>query len=1182
MKNFVRIMSAILCVCMLMPICVFGYAGNVTQNPAVNMPKGTPTLDGDIEATGVWSEAADVNDATLGRFWGLNAPTSTAKVYFAYDTTGLYFAADIYDHSIANSFVATTGYDNINNSGSSRPYGWNGDVMTLMLDPMGVFEKNTSKQTTPWYNIGIMSDNTVKVYRSQVSEKDITSSVTAKGKVTETGWCFEVCIPWSVIVADVKSLGLAVTQAQLTTISSVSRAACMYMDRYVTSSGTVDTWGRFITVCESTYDGYNGCHTNGISAKAYGLTLNHADVGHRWGDWVVTKEPTCTMMGSKVKYCSHCTEIQTSPIMPTGHSAGEPVVTDVTCTENGSVITYCTKCDAVLSEEIAEAQGHIMSDWVIITEATESSNGLKRKSCANCDYTEEEVIPALAVPYVSTSNYVMNITLADEIKDIRFAMGTYNTPAEIKAAEGNVAIDNKTLINGTVDGIYSYELAKEGEYTVWIRMKDGKEYFVHFAVDNIKTYLTSYGVKITLNDLRGDVKDFFIAKGEYKTYAEVKANYIVNVTSVKIAGKHDYTYTVSQPGIHTVLIRYTDGTSEYLYIDLTVDKPAFTPNGLQLVVSNIPDLKVIRTAYGTYNTPGDTKRAQGARNFSDKSVIKGQDPYTLQYREEGMVTVIVEYNNGYVEAYHYNVTKKKPVLAQSAGKLTFTNLDGLVNLRYAMGKYTTSSEIKNAEGSVTLKASDIDENGNIVIKGLPAGLYSFVVQYDDDSYNYYLVTVEDAFADSIEIGSNRQMLWDDTIINESDGSYSIVNGEYTRQNNVFTFNKAYESGGIVFPNIVNMPDGTYRMYYTGFSNRRRVCYLTSTDGLNWKRANLRSNTYTGESYTNIVTSELVSPSALYVFYDNNPNATEKIKGIYGQWGDGLFLEHTYNNGDYFDFYPSETKMMGRPEETGGCFFDTLNTVFWDANIGKYVSFVRGFHENGNYNLSRDYVEYNPTNLIRDTRVAYSDDCINWTIPEPIVYKDGRDIQMYANAITQYERSDGLYIGMPTHFVLDSNGDKWTDVYFMSSRDRLNWNRSSGPILAPANGQMYVYPDCGYPTAGMIQTSEREISFFMDEYDSSKKCDVLTRYTVRTDGFMAVTGSKLVTKPLIKEGNSLELNFSGQVKVTMTDASGNSVTSGWISGDEIAKTVTFDGTLASNNVILTFEMKNAKIYSFKFN
>ena len=49
MKNLVRLMSLILCLCMLMPMSIFGYATNVVQNPAVTMPKGTPFVDGNIE-----------------------------------------------------------------------------------------------------------------------------------------------------------------------------------------------------------------------------------------------------------------------------------------------------------------------------------------------------------------------------------------------------------------------------------------------------------------------------------------------------------------------------------------------------------------------------------------------------------------------------------------------------------------------------------------------------------------------------------------------------------------------------------------------------------------------------------------------------------------------------------------------------------------------------------------------------------------------------------------------------------------------------------------------------------------------------------------------------------------------------------------------------------------------------
>lgn len=435
--------------------------------------------------------------------------------------------------------------------------------------------------------------------------------------------------------------------------------------------------------------------------------------------------------------------------------------------------------------------------------------------------------------------------------------------------------------------------------------------------------------------------------------------------------------------------------------------------------------------------------------------------------------------------------------------------------------------------------------------------------------------------EGISIGSDRQLFLDDYIIDTEASDIALTNGETVKREAVFTFNKTYENEGIVLPNIVNMPDGSYRMYYTAISGRRRICYLESKDGLNWTRPNLRTNTYNGEKYTNIVTGENVNPAALYVFYDTNPAAAEKLKGIYGQWGDGLFLEHTVS-GDLFEFWPNETMMMGPPDKSGGCFYDTLNTVYWDESRGQYVAFVRGFHEGDNYNLSREYVENNPLTIIRDTRVAFSDDCINWTTPVPVSYSDGADHQMYTNAVTPYDRAPGIYVGLPTRLTIDAKGDKWTDVFFMSSRDLLNWNRSQGPVLTEEDGSKYVYPDGGYPCTGFIQTSENELSFFMDEYDSSKKCDVLYRYTFRTDGFMAATGTKIETMPLVKEGDSLELNFEGQVKVTMTDASGNSVTSGWITGDEIAKNISFDGTLISDNVILTFEMKNAKLYSFKFN
>ena len=742
-NKITKLTALILCLIMLIPMTVLGYAGSVEQNSDVSMPKASPVVDGIIETNGAWSAPAYITDATVGRFWDINAPTSTAEVYFAYDDSGLYFAADVVDCDDTNGFVPSTGYDNIDNSGSKKPYGFNGDVMNLMLDPLGVFEKNSSKQTTPWYNVGIFTDNTVKVYRSQVNEQDITSSVSAKGSITSYGWRFEVMIPWSVITADVSALGLSAAQAKLATVGSVSRAACMYMDRYYTESGSVSTWGRFITVCEKTHDGYNGAHTSGVVAKAYGLVLDHSNLHeHIWGDWSVVTPATCIDDGVNTRSCTLCGFSETAEIFAPGHTDGEETRVEPTCTEKGKATVYCSVCSMPCDSYDIPAKGHSYGDWYTVTETGETTHGLMRRDCKECDAYENKLIPATAAPAVLLDNYTMSVTLADEIKDMRYAPGVYEKPSEIKVAEGNVAIDNATVVKGTVDGVYSYEMPTVGTYTLWIRMKNGSEFILPVEIKDIESYLTAYGVKLTVNDFKPDLKDFFIAKGEYDTYSEIKAaGYIVNVTSAKVAGRHDYSYTVYEDGVHTVLVRYNDGSYDALHIELTVDKPVFTENGLQVIVSNLPDVKVIRTAYGTWDTVKELKATDTIRNFSAKTAIKGKDPYTIQYRNEGAVTVIVEYNNGYVAKHHYNVQKRVPTFNITEKTVTVGNLTGLSVVRYAPGEYATSTEIKNAPGSQYIRPAQA-VNGVITVE-LENGTYSFCVQYNDESFYYKTVTISD-------------------------------------------------------------------------------------------------------------------------------------------------------------------------------------------------------------------------------------------------------------------------------------------------------------------------------------------------------------------------------------------------------------------------------------------------------
>ncbi len=344
-------------------------------------------------------------------------------------------------------------------------------------------------------------------------------------------------------------------------------------------------------------------------------------------------------------------------------------------------------------------------------------------------------------------NYTVTIDGITDIKEIRFAIGHYTTGSQVKAAERNVTLDASTVNKNTQDGIFTYDLPWVGEYTFWVRFNDGSQYFIYTSVEDIKPYVTSNGVMLTVNDFGENYKDAWIAEGTFNTYNEIKAStaFKYQASANKLANyaktNHDFTYTLTNPGDYTVLIRYNDGSSDVIHHELTVTYPEVTENGLQVTVTNIPGIKIIRTAYGHYTDVAGIKKAEGVRNFNNKTVIKDAESYTVQYREEGEITMIVEFTNGYKHFYYYNVQQKTPTVENTAEGLKFGSLDGLVMIRYAKGEYTSSSEIKKAPGSVVIKP-DAVVDGFITVTGLTVGeTYTFSVQYDDDSYNYYVLTI---------------------------------------------------------------------------------------------------------------------------------------------------------------------------------------------------------------------------------------------------------------------------------------------------------------------------------------------------------------------------------------------------------------------------------------------------------
>ena len=88
-------------------------------------------------------------------------------------------------------------------------------------------------------------------------------------------------------------------------------------------------------------------------------------LGHDFGEWEITKDPTCTETGTKERTCSVCGVKETGAVDALGHNPGEPVeenVVGATCTEKGSydLVVRCTRCNEIISSEHHEneALGH--------------------------------------------------------------------------------------------------------------------------------------------------------------------------------------------------------------------------------------------------------------------------------------------------------------------------------------------------------------------------------------------------------------------------------------------------------------------------------------------------------------------------------------------------------------------------------------------------------------------------------------------------------------------------------------------------------------------------------------------------------------------------------------------------------------------------------------------------------
>ncbi len=122
-----------------------------------------------------------------------------------------------------------------------------------------------------------------------------------------------------------------------------------------------------------------------------------AAIGHNWGEWETTLEPTTGAEGKRERKCTVCgnSEEETLPKLPEGHTHSyTETVTAPTCTEAGYTLHTCACGDTYRDAEVAAA-GHSWGEWETTLEPTAEAEGKRERKCAVCGTSEEETLPKL-------------------------------------------------------------------------------------------------------------------------------------------------------------------------------------------------------------------------------------------------------------------------------------------------------------------------------------------------------------------------------------------------------------------------------------------------------------------------------------------------------------------------------------------------------------------------------------------------------------------------------------------------------------------------------------------------------------------------------------------------------------------------------------------------------------------
>jgi hypothetical protein len=418
-----------------------------------------------------------------------------------------------------------------------------------------------------------------------------------------------------------------------------------------------------------------------------------------------------------------------------------------------------------------------------------------------------------------------------------------------------------------------------------------------------------------------------------------------------------------------------------------------------------------------------------------------------------------------------------------------------------------------------------------------------------------------------------------------------------------------------------------------------TCVALSEDGIRWIKPSLTLYEYTDRQKSGsddkaeglragrVRTNNIVLPPDdlashnFTPFIDTRPGvpASERFKALTGAFKDGRPLLG-YVSGDGIHWSKISKEPLFNKKNWPLRADESSIPCYWSDSDKCYYAYFRIWIDHNKQPMALlwpgEAHEHLGWRWFGRTR---SEDFIHWTAIEPISCGDAPLEHLYTSEVQPYFRAPHLLLSFPCRLarrkalsdaeldefkVSPDDRDCVNDGVFMTSRDGLHFERTfMEAFLRPGLDRRSWSGRNNYAACGILSTGPEELSLYYDQgndqlTEPSRKH--LVRCTLRTDGFVSVhapyRGGELLTKPLIVEGNSLEINYatsvSGEVRIEVQSGEGRPIEGFTLSqcdaifGDQISRTVTWGGNadvskISGKPIKLRFVLKDVDLYSFRF-